>query len=229
MSRRSLALVLRSSFLLLLVAGGLTGPEALAQRVRFGLEAGLSSISHRYSEVPETWDLLFRTSYSVMTFADIDTRSDLDFQVGVRYVPLGAAYDYSAEVPEEGSSQNILREGTITITQQYLFFSLRARYQIGATPLYAIAGPELGFLLDASLEQDEQVPEPVLTNSNIDPQINGVNTTLGGGLGVRRPLGKLQVYTQAMVLLGLQDVPQEQFWARTWRTRELTLLVGVVL
>lgn len=221
---------LRLSILLLLLGAGLLAQQpAAAQSVRFGVEAGVSSISHHYSNLPANWtlDQKFLPSYSVMAFADIDTRSDLDFRVGLRYVPLGSVYEYNVLVTEEPIPEEIRRVGEIEITQDYLFFVLRGRYQIGGLPVYLVAGPEMGFLLDATRDRDEQLPRPQRTNNNIDPQINGVNVTLGGGLGVQQRIQGFPIHLQVLFVQGIQDVPLEQYWSESWRTREIAMTVGV--
>lgn len=139
-----------------------------------------------------------RSGFLVGGFAIIDFGGPFAIQPEVRYIQRGYGVDVS--VSFQGQEQTV--EGSINLS--YIDIPILARFKFpsgGITP-HVIAGPTVGFNLNAESEFDDETED-------ISDGVSGTDFGLEFGAGVDFGLGAGTVTVDARYGLGLTDVPDE--------------------
>lgn len=206
-----------------------------AQGIRPGVEIGVSAVSLSYDSGPHLqedilippWDFRSRVSFSAMAFIDVQLGGSWSLQPGLRFSQVGDKASYN------DSEFDYAREKR----QQYISIPVRLRYNILSGPIFAVAGPELGYLIHASSTYETSFLNSGYPSEDqrFDDYLRRTNLAVGIGTGASiRLFGRkmhLQIYHSEGVI-GNVEAPERQppavrrIGGYDWKTRETVLSIG---
>lgn len=227
---------LRVSFfgLLLLLLTFAFPVMSAAQGVQWSISGGSSYHFQEFDTPLPWWETAGLLFPSVMFHADIPMTfiegplgQKLFFSTGVRYVRLASRVDWRFEV----SNSNDVFTGKFKISQHYLAAPMQFRLNMGKSPVFILAGPELGMLLFARKKSDTLTPVEFSSSQTeaVGKDLHRLNVSLYGGAGLRLN-EQLRIY--ARYGAGLRNTKKDAERAvldSDWRSREVEFAVEIIL
>lgn len=191
-------------------------PSPVQADVRFGADVGPSIVWTAYDEKLPEWETGNRIDVSGGVTALIGVADRFGIVTGLRYSGLGTHIDVTT----------IEGDGQVETHQHYLVVPAWLRYDTpGENGIFLQAGAEVGYLLSASISTE--LPFQPELDEEVTGDLERTNVSLGGGFGVRQPLGDRSLEFTLRYSRGLTGVAKEERWFSDWKTRELHLSLGV--
>ncbi len=203
---------------------------AAAQGVRWGVAAGASLQRLALEEPLPEWDdtgLVFPTLMAYMerslTGIDGPLGRRLHLLAGIRYNRQAGRIDWTFTVGQPPQQF----EGQFTLRQHYVSVPVWLRLDLGGSPLFLVAGPEVGVLVAANKES--QTLAPVASRSDrtesVADQLRRMHVALRGGVGAALTP---RVRLLAVLGVGLSDIKdgvEQTVLVTDWRTREWEVML----
>ncbi|MDZ4699866.1 MAG: outer membrane beta-barrel protein [Rhodothermales bacterium] len=209
-------------------------PAELAAQPRLGMGAGASYQQLALdAPLPEWSDtgLLFPTGlvFAEWPLSGIDgpLGERLHVVSGLRYNRQSGQIDWAFVVGAPAQEFT----GTFTLKQHFVSVPLWLRLDLGRSPLFVLAGPEVGLLVGAKKESRTLTPEASRSSQEVavGDELRRVNVALRGGLGAAiTPRLRLVASYVAGLSPAKRDAEQPVLIS-DWQTRELELLLLVRL
>jgi hypothetical protein len=195
-------------------------PSVARAELRPGLDVGPSVVWTAYDEKLPIWRTGDRIDVSGGITAELDLGTRFGLVSGIRYAGLGTHIDLETT---DGS-------GDLDLHQRYLVVPLWLRFDAPSLGgVFLQAGPEVGYLLSASMEVEEPLPGGQVSErkETVTGELKRSNLSLSGGIGMRRSLGTRSLEFVVRYSRGMVDVAEDEEWFSNWKTRELNLALGL--
>jgi outer membrane protein with beta-barrel domain len=203
------------------LAIGLAIASPALARVRPGVDAGASISTFNYDETPWIWDRQgWRSSFTGGGVAEIALGERFAVTTGLRYVQHGNTFEYHI------GTQRMMGEFRLNYLSVPALLELHSRARRG---LFVALGPEIAFLLSASVINDEPTSGGgVRTNyQDIFGLLEGSNVSIDAGVGFEFPLENHSGLVQLRYSHGLSGVAEQYHWISDWYTRGIECVAGL--
>lgn len=205
--------------------------SALAQNnpIHFGVEVGGTWSSLQYAEQSSVFKPKKRIFYNAGIKVEFPFAEVYSISANLRYLHWGDKQQASNDIVllTNAPSTDLYSK----TEQQYVDLALLFHYytQDDYSGLYAVFGPEIGYLLKATFLSHNAQAVGADTNGNIKTDITNemypINLLANGGLGFVFPDMKPQPYIQIIYALGL--VKTAKVSQNKWSTRGLMVDIGI--
>lgn len=215
--------VLLAVLVCVLPAVALAQGEAV-QKMRYGVEGGLTVSNFRYSHNLLDTDAKARLAFSAGGSVVIPLQELLDIRTGLRFVRYGSRFDFTTS----GGSTNP-RTGQFSIDQNYIALPVIIRGRDAMTGrTFLGAGAEVGYLLTAKAKiRDEfATGPPQETEETITSDMNKVNFSIVFSAGADFPVNGNLWFVDLRYGLGLIDTAKDAASEFNWKTRGFEVLIG---
>lgn len=175
---------------------------------------GLLNISNSTVSVdpnPSSEDYSGRFGFGIGAVLDRSLTGQYDLHLEPMYLQKGATIDDSGD--------------EVTFKISYLEIPVMFRYNFqsaGTTMPYAMAGPSIGYLLNAKFESGG-------SEFDAKDQIRSFDLGIGIGGGVKIPKDDLQFFAEARYVLGLANINDDASDNATVKNRGIHVLFGVTI
>ncbi len=166
------------------------GESGVTARLRWGVVVSSSYHMHEYDTPLDFWDnagLLFPSvmirGELPMSFIEGPLGKKLYLRSGIRYTRLASRINWQQDTANNAQTFS----GRFRISQHYLAVPVHFRLVLGRTPVYFLAGSEVGFLLFATKKSETLTPLEFQSSQTegVGGDINLVHVSLSGGIGVQ--------------------------------------------
>ncbi len=204
-----------------------------------GVQVGVNIANASYTSTMSGITKSARTGLLLGGILEIGVSDIVLLRAEPMYVQNGARMDISLGTWPESGDQSM----KAIYKLEYLEIPVHVKWQIGAAAVrpYVFAGPNLGVLLAATLEEEippPAVPEPEYRESgtrDIQDRFASTNFAVDFGAGVTYDVAvDIQLIMDVRYSLGLSNIakppdPNDQgFEPDSWKSRDVRILVGVL-
>ena len=200
--------------------------SSIAQNLNYGIEFGANATNLTYETNYDFWHPQTRYSMNAMFFTQAHLNSFISVKSGLRFVRLGSHIEYEDYVL---SAQLVHVKGKHEVIQSYLSLPVKIQFNLPSIPFFAFAGPEIGYLLSAEMQSNQESPDQYNREMGITSKLHRYNVALNIGIGYRFNLINQNFYISTQYSYGLSKIGKDEYWGSNWKTNEISLNLGYQL